>query len=197
MPRPRAHSREQVLQRAMERFWWFGFHATSMDDLVKATKVSRHGLYSEFHGKSELYLACLAFYDLQVVSPAFSCVETRDASMPEIERYFEIQISRAAQGGLPGPGCLIANTLTEVAPHEAAVMKAAKAHNSRLKKGFACALMNASNASLTKSQTNELASFLVISAQGLWAISRTVSNARVLRRQASILLELVKYRIAK
>jgi len=89
--------------------------------------------------------------------------------MPEIERYFEIQISRAAQGGLPGPGCLIANTLTEVAPHEAAVMKAAKA----------------------------LASFLVISAQGLWAISRTVSNARVLRRQASILLELVKYRIAK
>ena len=179
----------------MNHFWKNGFHASSMSDLVEATKVSRHGIYSEFGGKHTLFLSCLALYEDEVVTPAFNRVETVGAGMKEIAEYFEFQIARAEQAGLPGPGCLVANTLTELAPHHSDIELAARKHNRRLSKGFANALANSDQASLRPSDINDLAAFLVVSAQGLWSMSRSVRNARVLRRHTSILLQLVSSRI--
>ena len=176
MPRPRSHSVKELKLNAMKHFWKFGFHASSMSDLVDATNVSRHGIYSEFGGKHQLFLACLELYEEEVVTPAFARVESADAGLAEIADYFEFQINRAEQSGLPGPGCLVANTLTELAPHDPDIQKAARAHNRRLKKGFSNAISNVSRGSLSKAEVGELGSFLVISAQGLWSLSRAFAT---------------------
>lgn len=194
MPRSKSHSVHELKHRAMNHFWNFGFHASSMCDIVEATSVSRHGIYAEFDGKHELFLACLKLYQEEVVTPAFARVESTDAGLPEISEYFEFQIRRAELSGLPGPGCLVANTLTELAPHHPDIQKAIDAHNRRLKKGFANALANVNDGLLGKSDVSELASFLVFSAQGLWSMSRSVRSARVLRRHASTLLKLIAFR---
>ena len=49
-----------LIDTAIKRLWHFGFQAKSIDDLARATGVSRYGLYAEFSGKEALFGACLA-----------------------------------------------------------------------------------------------------------------------------------------
>ena len=60
MARPRNFSREGVLERALPVFWKHGFADASLQELEKATGVNKSGLYAEFSGKEELFLASLS-----------------------------------------------------------------------------------------------------------------------------------------
>ena len=55
-----------------------------MEDLVKATGVSRHGIYSDTGGKRDLFLETFAIYQREVVSPAFAAVEADGAGSPKL-----------------------------------------------------------------------------------------------------------------
>ena len=170
-----------------------------MDDLVKATGVSRHGIYKDFGGKHELFGACLKTYQDQVVSPAFAPVEQAGAGLREVADYFEIQIARAEKVGLPGPGCLVANTMAEIGPHDSDLAGKILQHNTRLQEGFQQALHNASIEVKHFKQANvcELAGTLTIFANGLWLMSRSISNADHLRRSVRTFLEMIKSRLEK
>jgi len=193
MPRARSHKKEDLVLSAMQQFWRNGYTATSMDDLVKSTGVSRHGIYSDVGGKHALHLEALSAYQQAIVSPAFEQVERYDAGLDELANYFETQICLAEEVGLPGPGCFIANSSTETAPHDAEVERHVQYHNQRLKRGFQNIILN-SAPDMTKSDQEDLAEFLVISTQGLWSLSRVVSSATHLRKHVNTLLELLKMR---
>ena len=62
MGRPKNFSREEVLEKAMPVFWKYGFADTSLQELERATGVNKSGLYSEFRGKEDLFVACLRHY---------------------------------------------------------------------------------------------------------------------------------------
>ena len=53
---------EDALDRAMGTFWELGYEATSMDDLTKATGLSRSSLYSAFGNKEGLFLRVIDHY---------------------------------------------------------------------------------------------------------------------------------------
>jgi len=194
MPRPRSHSKEGLVLSAMHHFWRHGFAATSMDDLVKSTGVSRHGIYSDIGGKYALHLEALSAYQEAVVSPAFDQVEKQGAGLNELANYFETQISLAEKTGLPGPGCFIANSATETAPHDDKIELHVRHHNLRLKRGFQNIILNSAPEMPIEEQEG-LAEFLVISTQGLWSLSRTVHSAEYLRKQVNTLLKLLKVRL--
>jgi len=62
MGRPKKFSREGVLRDAIPLFWKMGYARASVHDLEQATGVNKSGLYSEFAGKEELFLASLRYY---------------------------------------------------------------------------------------------------------------------------------------
>jgi TetR/AcrR family transcriptional regulator, transcriptional repressor for nem operon len=194
MSRPRSHSTQQVVASALSQFWRHGYGATSMDDLARVTGVGRHGIYSDFRGKRGLFLACLKAYQVDIVTPAFAAVERESAGLDEISAYFEYQIARAEAAGLPGHGCLVANTLTEIGPHDATVMKALKAHNARLQAGFLHALRNADQrpGGRVQYEIETMAYTLTVFAQGLWSMSRAVSSAALLRGSVKFLLSQIR-----
>ena len=199
MPRPRSYSRAEVIDTAMQRFWHFGFEATSIDDLVRATGVSRHGLYTEFSGKEALFEACLIAYSASVVTPAFQQVEDVGATLESVNSYFLQQIALAEMVGLPGPGCLMANTMTEIAPHRTPVLALVSQHNNRLKAGFENALRGSARSigkRPSRQAIGELADLLVIFANGLWSVSRTVDDARQLNRAVRSFLKSITARIS-
>jgi TetR/AcrR family transcriptional repressor of nem operon len=198
MPRPQTYTPERIVASAMRRFWRHGYGATSVDDLVRETGTSRHALYHAFGGKRALFLACLDAYPAVAVTPAFARVEREGAGLRDIADFFEYQIARAETGGLPGVGCLFANTMTEVAPHDAAIAARVQAHNARLAAGFRRALANSfpNSRRAPPRLLDELADFLAISAQGLWSASRNIADAAVLRRYAATLLQVVEHRLA-
>jgi TetR/AcrR family transcriptional repressor of nem operon len=44
-------NREDVLNRAMDVFWRWGYESTSIEDLVEATGIDRGSLYNTFGNK--------------------------------------------------------------------------------------------------------------------------------------------------
>lgn len=190
MPRPTSFTTNQLVERALQHFWVHGFHASSMDDLVKATGISRHGIYTTFGGKKAMFLACFDQYQQSVVTPAFDVVEVAGADLTSVATYFERQIASGEAAGLPGPGCFVANSSTEVAPDDAEVMALVHQHNDRLRQGFAGSLRQTTH-ELSEDKVLELAEVMVIFTNGLWTMSRSVNNAKVLRRSVNNFLNLI------
>ncbi|WP_299585926.1 TetR/AcrR family transcriptional regulator [uncultured Tateyamaria sp.] len=191
MPRTTAHTNDELTERALLQFWHHGFHATSMDTLVKTTNVSRHGIYTAFGGKKQLFHACFDRYQDIVVTPAFACVEEPGADLSAIARYFETQIARGAESGLPGPGCFVANASTETAPHDAITQTKVAQHNARLRNGFQNALSNTGMAP-PSDRTDALAQVCVVFTNGLWSMSRTTTDADALRAAVKTFLDTLK-----
>lgn len=188
MPRTASFKPEDLIDRALMAFWTGGYHATSMDTLVAATGVSRHGIYKSFPDKHALYLACFDAYQTAVVSPAFDVVEAPDADLHSIAQYFETQITAAEQAGLPGPGCFVANAATEVAPHDHATAAMVAVHNDRLRAGFGNALRNALP-DLDDPARNALADACLVFATGLWSLSRVTTDPATLRAAVEAFLQ--------
>ena len=198
MPRKINYSRNEVLTRAMHHFWRHGFTSTSMADLVRVSQVSRAALYANFKNKDTLFLACLDKYREQVVTPAFNDVEKEGANLESISNYFVFQIKAAEAITLPGPGCLFANSMTEIGPHNKSVQTYINAHNQRLSAGFLNALSNITNSTIKNhSDLKALAEFLATSAQGLWSYSRSVSTAKPLYAYTNTLIQLIEFRATR
>lgn len=178
------------MNRALPRLWWAGYGATSMSDLVAATGASRHAIYSDFGDKAGLFSAVLAAYRESVVSPAFAPVEAPGAGLDAIETYFRAQIDRAAEGGLPGPGCLIANAMAEFEGTDHPFAGPIADHLERLRTGFARAYA----ASGYGDRAKALADLTVVFAQGLWLISRQTGSAEALHDQVTEFLALLPER---
>lgn len=197
MPRPQSQTPQSIVASAMDRFWTHGYGATSIDDLVTETGASRHALYQAFGGKRSLFLACLDAYPSVAVTPGFARVERADATLSDIAAFLEHQIGVTYSRGFPGRGCLFANAMTEVAPHDEDVAERVRRHHERLAAGFRNAMKNSIPAGrkVPAALLNELSFFLAVSAQGLWSASRTIGDASVLRRYARSLLDLVKHRL--
>lgn len=182
----------------MHLFWHSG-HSSTVDDLVKSLRITRHTLYGDFGGKDALFENCLDNYRDTVVSPAFAPVEMSGATLETIAEYFETQISLAERTGLPGPGCLMANTMTDIAPHVPAFAKRVDAHNDRLQKGFENAIKNHAvkfHRKLPTGDRRALANMLVAFANGLWSLSRTTKTAAPLRTAYRQILALIEMRIS-
>lgn len=111
-------------------------------------------------------------------------------TLTSVKQYFETQIARAEAVGLPGPGCFVANSATEVAPRDVDVMTCVQHHNDRLRTGFTDALTRSST-SLSASEAAALAELMVIFTNGLWTMSRSVGDAGVLRRAVETFLNIL------
>mgnify|MGYP000483508879 CR=1 FL=1 len=190
MSRTKSYTRDTLTQAAMMQFWHHGFYATSIADLVAVTGVSKHGLYAEFGDKRGMFAAAMEHYFEAVVTPAFSRVEAEGAGLAEISEYFEAQISLAEQGGLPGPGCLVANTMVESGPHDGTFEQFVQRHLNRLTTGFDNALRGEAMRRPPNAKFNipAEARFLTVASQGLWSVSRTTRDGDELRSFVTRLL---------
>ena len=196
MPRQKSHSRNTLVENAMHQFWIHGYEATSMNDLVSVTRVGRGAIYSDFGGKKELFIACLSHFRDASVTPVFAVVEAEGAGFAAIKTYLRDGVVGIEEIGLPGRGCLMGNTLTELGPHDDEIAKVVRAHYDRLTDGFARALANEIDASPTEVDIKKFAGFLAISAQGLWAYARGTDSINELKEKVEILIELIGLKLA-
>ena len=191
MGRNKGYDRQELARRAMALFWRHGYSATSIGQLVATTGVSRHGLYAEFTDKRGLFIESVGVYANEVVTPAFGPVEAQGAGTAQIRTFLATQIDRAVSAGLPGPGCLMANLMIEAEPHDREFGGLVGRHLSRLANGFERAMRNEQSQRRPARDfpLHELALNLTIAIQGLWTVSRVVSQPRVLHAYANSLID--------
>ena len=117
MPRPKEFNPDDAIEKAMQVFWHKGYEATSMEDLLSAMDLNRGSLYDTFGDKRQLFLKVLDRYCTTFVGSKFSLLDQPGPALPTLRRF----ISGMIEGGLADPqrrGCLIANTVMELSPHE-------------------------------------------------------------------------------
>jgi TetR/AcrR family transcriptional repressor of nem operon len=117
MPRPKEFNPDDAIEKAMQVFWHKGYEATSMEDLLTAMDLNRGSLYDTFGDKRRLFLKVMDRYCTTFVGPKFSLLDQPGPALPTLRRFFQGMID----GALADPqrrGCLIANTVMELAPHE-------------------------------------------------------------------------------
>jgi TetR/AcrR family transcriptional repressor of nem operon len=198
MARPRSKQRDDLVISAMRVFWRQGFRSTSMADLVKATGVSRGGIYADFGGKEDLFLTCLGAYRERYIEPALKLLTEEADGFSAIESYFDFFIELHRRHGMPGPGCFFANAMTEQAPHNPRVGADVNQHMNDLQTAFLTALDRCSRAhaaDISDVDRKELARFLATASQGLWSYGRSTTNLDELISFKSALLKLLRARL--
>ena len=139
MVRTRAFDPAEALNKAVEVFSTRGYTDTSMDDLVKATGVSRYGLYGTFGNKRELFEQALERYADRMGRKSFLRLLEPDASLVDIRRIFDERIDMLASTDRTR-GCMLSHTAMELAPHDSEIKHVLQRFISRIAKAFAIGL---------------------------------------------------------
>ncbi len=141
MARTRSFDNAFVLEQAMETFWVKGYEATSVDDPVAATGLSKSSLYGAFGSKRGLFEAALGFYTDDRVEAMLGGLEGGSGGVAEVLAFFDL-VAQIAQeypdrGAL---GCLLTNSITELAYSDPSIRRSADGYIDRMTKAFSSAV---------------------------------------------------------
>ena len=95
----------------MRQFWDRGYHATSLDDLMKATRLSKQSIYGAFGSKRALFLRALDRYRNQRLPALRALLEGGGPATALIEQA--VRLAAETKHDCP-LGCLMANTALEI-----------------------------------------------------------------------------------
>jgi TetR/AcrR family transcriptional repressor of nem operon len=183
MPRTREFSRDEVLHRAMERFWAQGYDAVSMRDLLDVMQIGRQSLYDTFGDKHSLFLACLERYADAARARVLAPLRAADGGLMAIERHF-VEGARSMTDG-PRRACFMANTTMELAPHDPAVAAITSAFAHELHAAFLVALDRAGAMGQVAIDDPDAEAWRLVNATyGLGALSKAGAPPEVLERTA-------------
>jgi TetR/AcrR family transcriptional repressor of nem operon len=117
--RPKSFDPDEALDRAMDLFWLRGYEGASVSDLLEAMRISRQSLYDTFGSKRDLFIRVVERYRATQLSRALALLDGKPPHLDNVRavvRFFE---------GLAGDercrGCLVANALVELGPHDGEV----------------------------------------------------------------------------
>ena len=129
MGRPRQFLPAEALGDALEVFWEKGYEATSLDDLTAAMHLSRSSFYACFGSKHGAMLAAVEHY----ADTLFARLEAIVSSKPALEAIDAV-LAAIASVDAGRRGCFFVNSVTELAPHDAALADLGQHHVARVGK---------------------------------------------------------------
>jgi TetR/AcrR family transcriptional regulator, transcriptional repressor for nem operon len=116
MPKVKQFNKEKVLEAAAAIFHQNGYNGTSIDDILKATSLSRSSLYDSFKDKHTLYLQSLEFYRTRE-SQGYDMVDQKKLNgMQKVELLFREVVNHLINHP-DGNGCLMVNAAAEMSKH--------------------------------------------------------------------------------
>lgn len=113
--------RAQAVEKATSLFWTKGYVETSVEDIVRATGLNRYALYNSFGGKREMLLEALARFHGQRMKSVQGLFE--DPSMLPWQAMRHMFVALIEEVLNSGNGCLMCNTVSEIAPKDEAVAR--------------------------------------------------------------------------
>jgi TetR/AcrR family transcriptional regulator, transcriptional repressor for nem operon len=112
--RPREFDEQRALEAAMDEFWRKGYESTSLSDLSGRTGLHRGSLYQAFGDKHKLFMRCLSYYADREFEELSAVAFGRKSPLDGIRALVRTVSNHAADGR----GCLMINSLVELAPHD-------------------------------------------------------------------------------
>lgn len=142
MVRTRTFDPSTALTKVVDLFASKGYSETSMDDIVKATGVSRYGLYGTFGNKRELFEQALDRYADNMGKQAFLRLLEPETTLDNIRAILrERVVDMCCEDETKG--CLFIHTAMELAPRDDDLRDVLHKFMRRISKLFAVGLETA------------------------------------------------------
>lgn len=179
---------DEVVDAAMRVFWKRGYAATSVQDLVEGTGLSRSSLYSTFENKEGLYQQALRHYD--AITTANIKLLAGEGTVKERIRSLLMRILEDELEDAQHRGCFVANATLELAGHDEAVAGLVAHNFQRLQKALEELIVCGQQVGEIRAEKlpRALARFFVNTIQGMRVLSKGSAEAE--RRQC--LLDVVE-----
>lgn len=163
---------DEIADAAMRVFWQRGYAATSVQNLVEGTGLSRSSLYSTFESKQGLYQQALRRY--AAVTTANVELLSGPGSPKELIRQLLVRIAEDELGDTQRRGCLVANATLELAGHDEAVAELVAHNFQRLQKALEKLLRRGQQLGEVAADKNPraLARFFVNTMQGMRVLGK-------------------------
>lgn len=182
MARPTAFNRDKAVASAMGLFWSKGYTATSMSQLLAAMGIGRSSFYAAFEDKRSLYIECLDLFYQQTLLILQRAWDKHQS--PAAFREFFYQTTFELPESYANCGCLVVNTVLELADVEEDLNRRAVDYLEKLEAEFADCIRQAQqigNFSRDRSPENLAASLMLIN-QGLRVAGRKGLSKEELNR---------------
>jgi TetR/AcrR family transcriptional repressor of nem operon len=173
MARPVEFDTGRARDRALLLFWRKGYQATSLPDLLSAMGIGRSSFYAAFGDKRALFVDCLDLFaerTRQVLRKAREHRPPLDALQFFFERHLE-----GPGRGRASLGCMLVNTVLEMAGVDDDLSDRASRHLSDIERLFDATLRDAGCA---PAQSRELAQMLMLLNEGVRVASRRRLSTR-------------------
>jgi len=163
-----------ALTKAVDLFSSKGYSQTSMEDIVRATGVSRYGLYGTFGNKRDLFEQALDRYADSMGKQAFLRLLEPDASLGHIRKIFDERVCDMCCIE-ETKGCLFIHTAMQLAPQDDDLKDVLQKFMSRMSKLFAVGLDSAKKKGEVKADldTQAAGEMLTSTMFGLAVLGRT------------------------
>ena len=118
--RPREFDEEAALEAAMDAFWQKGYEATSLAELCSCTGLHKGSLYQAFGDKHQLFMRALIHYADTEFKETAAVAFQHESPLESIRAVVRTVCTHAEEGR----GCMMINSMVELAPHDPDVKKA-------------------------------------------------------------------------
>ena len=183
----------KIIEKAQDIYWMNGYEATSVQDLVDNLGISRSSLYNTFVDKHSLYIAALTLYQQRAIQQLQSAVDAFDYSKQTIETIFQSALDNALADDFY-KGCFLANSMVEMAKHDADVVQLVTEYRLEVEAVFYQSLVTAQASSEQPDwpEPRAVARHLYSTLIGLDTLAKTKPDPQVLRDIVAVALALVE-----
>jgi len=189
MVRPRGFDEASALRHAMQLFWRKGYEATSMNDLLKATGLSKSSLYQTFTDKRTLFLAAMEAYRQERMTYLRERLNDGRPARESIEGFFKEIVEHAGDKERPH-GCMNCNEAVELGPNDPEVRRLVAADFQAVEDAFANAIERGQrDGSIANPESaRTIARSFTVTLQGLQVMARLRVDAGRMSDTVTVLL---------
>ncbi|MEH6582084.1 MAG: TetR/AcrR family transcriptional regulator [Halioglobus sp.] len=134
MARSPEFDRKKAVEAAMKLFWTRGYTASSLPDLLEAMGIARSSFYASFGTKRSLFIECLELFgDRTLTILEDDAKRLTPAALPRA--FFQATVLDVSQRKAK-QGCLMVNTVLELADVDAQLNQLATKKLDAIEKAF-------------------------------------------------------------
>ncbi|MCF0059249.1 TetR/AcrR family transcriptional regulator [Dyadobacter sp. CY356] len=193
MARTKEFDQEAILDKAVDLFWYKGYHASSMQDVVDALGLSRSSIYDTFGDKRKLYISALERYRAQAAGGLIDMVNDSKNTMVSLQEIFKMLVHDSFTDKLP-KGCFMVNSSVELAPHDEEIDKIVRQNMQDIEDAFFQLITKGQQSGEISMDKNPraIARFLFNTISGLRIAAKSAVDQDIYNDIVSVALDVLK-----
>ncbi|MDR6560185.1 MULTISPECIES: TetR/AcrR family transcriptional regulator [unclassified Arcicella] len=180
MARTKEFNEIEILDKAIDLFWFKGYNGASMQDVVDSLGLSRSSIYDTFGDKHQLYISALEQYRKQAAGGLIDMVKQSVSPLQTIQQLLEM-LANDSLNPICSKGCFMTNSTIELAPHDPEIHKIVKDNMQDIEEAFYNLVKKGQDLGEITNQNDAraLASFLFNTISGIRVAAKSGANKAV------------------